>query len=112
MRINAVINSQTVREEIPEKIKVSDNESLFIKETTVVISEFDRSTTPFVNSGYEKGFSVGVKALVERRRFADNSVTVAKDQIGHFVYIPEDTPIKDAMDVINDLIRKISEPNA
>ena len=112
MRMNAVIISQAVRDEIPKTIKVDDNTSLSVKDTTVVITEFDRKETPFITSEYEKGFTVGVKVLVERRRFAENSVSVEKDQLGEFVCLPVDASIKDVMNAINDLVRKISNPNA
>ena len=112
MKINAVINSQMVREEIPENIKLSDNESLSVKETTVIIAEFDRNATPFISAEFEKGFSVGVKALVERIKFADNSAKVTMEYIGEFVYLPEYVSIKDIMNAINDLIRKVFNPNA
>ena len=112
MRMNAVIISQMVREEIPKTIKVDDNTSLSVKDTTVVVTEFDRKETPFITSEYEKGFSVGVKVLVERRQYAKNAVSVVKDHIGDFVYLPEDASIRDVMNAINDLVRKISNPNA
>ena len=117
MRYNAVIISNTLREELPNTIKVSDDESLSVKETSAVITEIDCETTPFIDKKYDKGFSVGVKALVERRIYKEDeagtaSVTVLKDHIGDFVYLTEDASIKDVMNAINDLVRKISNTNA
>lgn len=117
MRLNTVINSNTLREELPNTIKVSDDESLSVKETSVFINEIDCKATPFIPKEYDKCFSVGVKALVERRIYKTNeagyaSVTVSKDQIGDFVYLTEDASIKDVMNAINDLVRKISNTNA
>ena len=117
MRINAVINSTTVQEALLETIKVSDEESLSIKETSVIISECDHENAPFICKEGEKKFSVGVRALVERRIYKENddknaSVSVEKDHIGNYVHLPENVSLKEVMNAINELVRNISTPNA
>ena len=112
MRYSAVILSDMLREEIPEKIKVDDNTTLVIKETTVIIKEIDKNVCPIYSVNFEKGFSVGLKAIVERRRFEDNgdgrhSVNVEKDTIGNFTYISYDAPVEEIMNTIDDLVRKL-----
>ena len=117
MKLNTVIISNTVREELPNTIKVSDDEEVSIKEISAVITEIDCNATPFIDKKYDKGFSVGVKALGERRIYKMNevgnaSISVSKNQIGDFVYLPADASIKDVMNAINNLVRKISNTNA
>ena len=112
MRYSAVILSDMLREEIPEKIKVDENTTLVIKETTVIINEIDRNVVPIHPVNFEKGFSVGLKALVERRRFEDigdgrHSVVVEKDIIGDYIYLSYDAPIKDIMETVDVLVRKL-----
>lgn len=121
MKFNAVINSNTLRKTIPNTIKVSDDESLSVKETAVIIKEIDYDTAPFCCKKGEEKFSVGVRALVERRVYKANDngsagvsveVSAENDYIGDYVYLPEDASLKDAMNAINDLVCKISNPNA
>ena len=112
MRYSAVILSDMLREEIPETIKVDENTTLVIKETTVIINEIDKNVCPIHPVNFEKCFSVGLKALVERRRYKDygdgrHSLDVEKDIIGDFAYITYDAPIKEIMDTIDALVRKL-----
>jgi hypothetical protein len=112
MRYEAVILSDTLREEIPEKIKVDPNNTFVVKEAEVIITEFDRNVTPFIPRACEKGFTVGLKLRGERRHFEDRDgshfVSVEPDQMGDFVYLSEDASMKDFMISLENLIRSYS----
>lgn len=114
MRFNAVISGISVTEEIPEKIKLDDNNTLVVKGATVILNEFDRSVDPLSLPTMDKGFTVGLKLTGERRHFEEKSdgrcaVEVNPDQIGNYEVLSPDASLKDVMNAINRLIHNIGK---
>lgn len=112
IRFNAVISAISLKEEIPEKIKLDDDNTFVVKEAKVILNEFDRSVDPLAPIGKDKGFTVGLKLTGERRHFEEKSdgicaVEVKPEQIGNYAVLSHDASLKDVMDAIGGLIHGI-----
>lgn len=113
-KYDAIIQSYSLRETFPEKVKIDDATTLLFRDAKIIFTEFDRSIDPMVVTPCDNGFYVGVKVTTSVRKFAQEgegkySVTEKPEQYGEFARLSETATLKDVVEVINELAIKIRD---